>query len=508
MKRLLVLALALFVSVGACFLPGSAALGQAQTVVSGKVTAQVDPFLLLKNIIRLAPTRSAEILDLVVPEFELPLILNAVLKPLLEPILCKEISLTSPINKDFLIDAIVNMEDPEQMIVLIEKILPAEIIEDLFSNIDPAIIAVLIPNLPDALKNLLASLLPNSIDLNFVPLAGARVVILNQSGKQVAASTTPVSGKFSFSLSPGGYTLRATLLGYEGKVVENDLLGSNMNVIMEPKAGIISGLVLNESNRVVKGAKVRILSSDGIKEGTTNALGLYSIKDVKPLLPSIGGGMGIHVVKVDADGYFLQEKKGFFLLGGSIVNFKLQKAPLFGTITGKVTKLNLLSVQIPAEGATVELRDEWGNVIATTETLSGTPCDDGTYEFADIAVGTYTVAFVTSGGDLLETGVEVKAGRETEVDKCVSLPSVSGYVSTKGTIPWPIKNVTVIIKNATNTYTTKTSTLGFYSLDNILPGVYTVEFYKSTNLTTPAATVENVVLDLCGAPVVLNQQLP
>ena len=161
---LLTLLLLLGVTLPTTFQPAHAQLANQ---ISGKVAAEIDPFLLLRNLARANPQAFQDVLDL---------LLNDNLYPIIDPL--------PPLIKDPILAEIEKRrQDPESFIDFLEEIvdtlaepplnidLRAEIAK--FLVIDRDSILALIPNLPADLKNLLAGLLPQTIDLNYLTVSGA-----------------------------------------------------------------------------------------------------------------------------------------------------------------------------------------------------------------------------------------------------------------------------------------------------------------------------------------------
>jgi hypothetical protein len=60
------------------------------------------------------------------------------------------------------------------------------------------------------------------------------------------------------------------------------------------------------------GAPVQVVTADGEPMTQANFLGMYSMSGIKPLLPGLFGGIGLHTAVVDIPGYELERENVLF----------------------------------------------------------------------------------------------------------------------------------------------------------------------------------------------------
>ena len=533
---LLTLLLLLGVTLPTTFQPAHAQLANQ---ISGKVAAEIDPFLLLRNLARANPQAFQDVLDL---------LLNDNLYPIIDPL--------PPLIKDPILAEIEKRrQDPESFIDFLEEIvetlaepplnidLRAEIAK--FLVIDRDSILALIPNLPADLKNLLAGLLPQTIDLNYLPLSGATLSVQNARGWTLGLAISSQEGSYSLKLPTGATQIKVSRVGYQPLLIDlmkvkaleaatdNLALFPDM-IMMTPNSANLTARVY-DGLRPVNNALVSVMTATNQQAGRTNRIGVSNIKGIQPLLPGLLGGLGYHKVMVDAEGYYLAEQTPLFLASNAQLWYNLTKAPPFGTALGQVDVrrsfpedvLSLLDdlglSAIAAQLGIGPYTSGLGNVeVAVLDTFDSPIVDpiltnsDGGYRYDppdtySVPIGTWRIEFMSDIGSIFMNNILIRAARQTEVNACFS--SLNGVVTTPNCIldacvPTPIAGEAVKILDPgtgdelASTVTTALNldplTLpGFYEIIGIPPGTYDLEVGKKKISGSVFAACEAKTESLC-----------
>ncbi|TWT90560.1 Serine-aspartate repeat-containing protein D precursor [Pseudobythopirellula maris] len=264
-------------------------------------------------------------------------------------------------------------------------------------------------------------------------LEGVTIELLSAAGVVVATTTTDVNGEYEFTgLRPGEYSVRelqpagyydgGERAGTAGGATTDDLvsgvvIGSDEHAVRydfcEHVGANLSGYVYHDrSNDGVKdageepiaGVTVKLLRGDGTDTGqraVTNSVGLYQFTNL-----DAGEYRVMEVHPTD----WIDGKDTAGSLGGSVTNDMIASIALNfgddainynfgellpGSIAGKVKvttdgecacDCDDDEANPPLAGVTIELRDENGDVIATTTTD-----ENGEYRFEGLAPGEYSV---------------------------------------------------------------------------------------------------------------------
>lgn len=348
-------------------------------------------------------------------------------------------------------------EKPEAYVDILESLPFDRELLDEFLVLDRETILGLIPDLPGDLSNLLGSVLPSTIDLTQLPMAGATVMALNNQNRMLAAVVANSEGMFTLRLPSGTVRLRISKPGYKTSVVTlGEALAAGGRLALVPNDGTLRGRINGPRNRILAGAgaPVQVVTADGEPMAQANFLGMYSMSGIKPLLPGLFGGIGLHTAVVDIPGYELERENVLFLASNATKNFQLREAALIGDLTGRVTARpfslgNFLGI-LPVDPIVADLFDdlfgeENAEVVkellfaprsvagADVETASGayagTTDECGRYRIEDIPVGSnYGVNFAKTPNERTEEGVEIKAGRTTELDVCLDNGRLRGQL--------------------------------------------------------------------------------
>ncbi|MBO5303824.1 MAG: carboxypeptidase regulatory-like domain-containing protein [Lachnospiraceae bacterium] len=177
---------------------------------------------------------------------------------------------------------------------------------------------------------------------------------------------------------------------------------------------------------------------------------------------------GTYTVSFAAKNCIVPTAKEIVVAGGEVVLDDIQVTNNGGNVSGKIT-----TEGTGLADATVTLSKEGMDDITATTT------EDGTYQFEDVEVGTYTITFVKRGYGLDEgapTTVEVLLNDTVTVED-VGMTKNCGDVA--GTVVnscgIPVSNATVILRDKADNslqYTAKTDKNGEYSIKDVVEGNY------------------------------------
>ena len=260
------------------------------------------------------------------------------------------------------------------------------------------------------------------------PLAGVTIELLDASGTRIATTITDANGEYSFNnLRPGNYRIFEVqpdgfLQGGQvpgtgdGSVLGEDLLGvsllSGQDLVeynfCEVAPSSISGFVHVDNNgdclrqddeEPLEGVIIELYDADGNQIATTvtDASGEYSFDNLPPgnyrileIQPDgfLQGGQ----VPGTGDGTVLGEDLlGVTLLSGQTLvdyNFcEVEPSSISGSVWEEIDLNRVFDPgEVPVPGVLVQLIDDSGEVVATTNTDS-----QGDYEFTQLSPGIYSV---------------------------------------------------------------------------------------------------------------------
>jgi hypothetical protein len=242
---------------------------------------------------------------------------------------------------------------------------------------------------------------------------------------------------------------------------------------------------------------------------TTDAVGSWQVTGVP--LP------GTYTVTFSAAGYSTQAV-GVDLSPASPENLTLSAtlAPSSSSVTGRVVEA---SSGAGIAGATVTLTGQ-----GETRTARTADSPIGTYGFANLPPGSYTITFQRTGSPDLTLAITLVPGANPQPDAAIELPSgISGQVRVNGQ-PFPGAELRIYLLQAAGpaypfdppTATTLTDTAGNYSAYGIPAGQYIVDLYINGQIQPPSqhATVspgrptEHVDFDINTAPVTTPAAIP
>jgi hypothetical protein len=440
---------------------------QTATELQGQVVAEVDPFLLLRNLARIDEEGFAELAETLILDSLDGLLEQVEIPPGTVPAWATGfaqyfVDTYAPQIADQVSQEIIcrGREKPEVYVDILESLPFDRELLDEFLVLDRETILALIPDLPGDLSNLLGAVLPSTIDLTQLPMAGATVAALNNRGWMLALVIANKEGKFTLRLPPGTDRLRISKIGYKTSVVTlGEALASGGRLALVPNDGTLRGWVKGPRNRILTGAgaPVQVVTADGEPVTQANSLGIYSLSGIKPLLPGLFGGIGLHTAVVDVPGYEIERENVLFLASNATKNFQLREAALIGDLTGRVTGRPFsldpfcLLLCFDVDPIVADLFDDLfgeGNAEVVKELLfaprpvagadvetaagayAGTTDECGRYRIEDIPVGpNYEVDFAKTPNERTEEGVEIKAGRTTELDVCLDNGRLRGQLT-------------------------------------------------------------------------------
>jgi hypothetical protein len=306
--------------------------------------------------------------------------------------------------------------------------------------------------------------------------AGCDVFLYVEGGITPIESTqTSGTGTYSFeNLASGDYVIQ--LDEPEGYIVDqNNILVSvsagGVAVVdfnLSISTGTISGLVTNG----FAGIDVHLKSTGGTVLQTVQTLadGSYSFPDIDA---------GDYLVNLlEPQGYTVDQHDVAVTLtpgGTSTVNFVLTALP--GTISGTVSG--------GFAGITMELRDTGNNLVSTTATIA-----DGSYEFASVVHGDYTVYIIEPEGYTstpLSVAVSLAPGGTATAN--FTLTANPGSIS--GLVTGGFAEITMELRDTGNNFVASTVTIadGYYEFSTVSHGDYTVNIVQPEGYTATPLSV-------------------
>ncbi len=342
------------------------------------------------------------------------------------------------------------------------------------------------------------------VDGSNAPIVGVTVTLKDSGKVTVGTTTTAADGTYSFAnVAPGSYTVNETQpAGYAAGLVNP----SNVIAVTQTKTGLVNqnfsetGLgiggkvFVDGSNAPLAGVTITLRDSTNAVVGTTvtaadgtysftNLLnGSYTVTETQPT----GYGNGVvnptNVIAVT-------------LAGTSAVNQNFSEA--IGSFSGNVyydsnSNGTLTAGEPGLSGVTVTLTgtDALGAAVNRTTTSAA----DGSYSFANVIAGTYTVTEsqpaaynngsttagsaggTTTGTNDIVATIALAGGTNATGYNFGELGApIAGKVFVDGTNA-PLQNVTITLRDSLNNVvaTTTTAADGTYTFANIAPGSYTV----------------------------------
>nr|WP_308346208.1 carboxypeptidase regulatory-like domain-containing protein [Priestia aryabhattai] len=266
---------------------------------------------------------------------------------------------------------------------------------------------------PGKQETLNAALIPNPASIQGTvtdektgkPIQGARVELLNNQGKVLAADYTDEQGTFTIRGVPSGtYILRAIAEGFAIQtkpvtVVAGTQPQVDFVLISSPDVGSIIGTVTNqETGKSIEGALVEVLNAQKelVGIGCTDVCGKFAIKGL------LANPYTLHII---AEG-FLSKIKRITILANTIEKIDIALIPKLTTITGVACDIKT-GLHLP--NILIELFNIQEEFITNTLTDS-----NGQYTVCELLAGTFNVK-ASSKSHLSESRVVALVPGETGV---------------------------------------------------------------------------------------------
>ena len=326
--------------------------------------------------------------------------------------------------------------------------------------------------------------------LTAAPLSSVSLQAL-QGSTVVATTMTNGSGNYTFTLSPGSYTIQAGLTNYQtlsqSATVQSNIT-TTLNLSLTPIPGTVSGTVTSASTSLpLSGVTVSVQQGQTtVATVQTSATGTYTVGNLTP---------GSYSIVFSLNNYqTITQTQTVTSNATTTANASLQLQP--GSIAGVIT--NALN-SVPLSGATVTAM-QGATIVATTTTGS-----NGSYQLSNLPPGTYTLSVGATNFQTASQGSVVVAPNATTTVN-VSLQPVPGTVSgfiTDSVTTNPIQNATVsVMQNGGTIASTLSGVNGAYSIGSLVPGSYTLVVsatnYQSTSqaltITSNTTTTASVAL--------------
>jgi hypothetical protein len=240
-------------------------------------------------------------------------------------------------------------------------------------------------------------------------------------------------------VSPGIYTLRVDLYGYEPRVigpfeVEGNLSGLDLTLEKVVLTYAVSGTITSSGGGSISGAKVQLKqgASSLAGETATSADGAYLISGVSP---------GEHyVVEASLAGYQSGQTTEFTVAGADVGGMNLTLQKLY-RVEGRVSTADGGSLA----NAHVRLKREGGTLAKPV------PVGSGAFTVDKVSPGTYTVEaslfnYDTVAESFILSDADV-SGINLVLEKAVQTFTISGTVfKSQGSVTSPAENATVRLK--------------------------------------------------------------
>lgn len=333
------------------------------------------------------------------------------------------------------------------------------------------------------------------------PLGGVTLTLVGPLGQTLATTTSGLDGSYGFpgftatdgyhvEVTPPPGKIATTPVRLPADLSETDATGVDFGV-RDIVPAAVSGTVTDTGGFPLGGVTVTITGPGGPQSVVTRSDGSYLFDSVP---------VGEHTLTVTSpDGYTLVTAPGPVVIPpGSEVpvtdqDFVLEAAPqvsLSGTVTAQGG---------PVAGVAVTATGPGG------ETLQTLTSQDGTYAFANLPPGAWTVSIEPPAGYVAAGPTsrdETVLGSDvTGVDFALALTgAVSGQVTdSDGT---PLAGVELVVDGPDGPTTVTTDTSGLYGVDGLAPGTYTVTVEAPDGYTIEGDATLTVTITPAGEVVV------
>lgn len=317
----------------------------------------------------------------------------------------------------------------------------------------------------------------NVLNNTGLALPGVTVAL---TGTNTITATTDVNGAYTFTGAVNGnYTLTASLSGYTFLPVSIPVVVSNGNVTSQnfvgsatsPNTYTISGLITT-SGTYLSGATVSLTGSGSgaITTTTDNINGVYKFTGV----PN-----GNYTLVVSMNGYtFSPTSIPVTVNNGNMVNQNFV-AYLYSQTPYVISGTLSNSAGSALSGATVTLS---GSTTKTTTTDT-----NGSYSFAGVSNGGYTLTAALSGYTFSPTSIPVTVNNgNVNGQNLVGTATSPSTYSISGTVTAGLGGATVTL-TGTSTNTSITEWTGNYTFTGVANGNYTLNIYMGGYTFNPAS---------------------
>lgn len=311
------------------------------------------------------------------------------------------------------------------------------------------------------------------------PAAGATVDLF-QGTTLLASTVTSSDGTYTLTgISPGTYTVRVTLTGYQIASVGVTVTAgatTTIDISLLSAQGTISGHVQTALLTPISGATIEVIDGGNvIASTTTDTQGDYTVSGLAPIT---------YTVRAVSPGYQTTTQSAT-VVAASITTADFTLLADVGAIKGTVTS----SSGAPISGTRVVIV-QGSTPIAETLTAS-----DGSYRVSNIPPGSYTVEASATNFQTSIQGAVVETGIETTVD-FVLQPAPGSLVGTVSDALGPIHGAMIdVLQGSTIVATTLTANDGTFAINGLAPGDFLVRA-SATNHETQvqsASIVSNLI---------------
>lgn len=288
------------------------------------------------------------------------------------------------------------------------------------------------------------------------PLEGATVSL--EDGVGLHDTTTDADGAYELTgLATGTHDLSADADEHDPVTVEVTLEpdGEHTEDLSLPAAtGAVAGEVAHAgTDHPVADAEVRLYDGHSTHETATDAAGAYELAHVEP---------GEHELEVTADGYE-DYAATVTVEPEATTGHDVELEPLPGEVSGTVLGE---PGGDPLAGAEVTLEAD----ATRTATTNG----DGTFVFADVPAGTWTVEATANDHVPAAVEVTVDPGEETTVTVALDAHASVGGTVTDAATGAPIADAHASLDDGESTYTVATDDGGEYALTELAAASYAI----------------------------------
>ncbi len=326
-----------------------------------------------------------------------------------------------------------------------------------------------------------------------VPIAGALVDVLNQTGLPVTETVTDGTGAYLLNnLTAGVYQVRVSAAGFSSQLAGVSLSPGdvkNLSFSLSALPGTVSGTIADEQTSAdIANSSVKLVTNEGIivRSTLTDSNGEYTLASIPP---------GSYVLVVSAEGY-ASKTIGIQVSAGSTTQADLSLAALAGVLSGTVTNTGLS----PIANATVTV---WKGTVPIAHALTDST---GGFLFPHLAPDSY---FVTVGADTYSAsvlGATVFPMQMTILN--FVLVSFAGTLAGQvvDSLNQPIQGAVVTVRENTTAGAVVAAVLTDGNGQYVVPGLQARSYVALISAAGKASYVTGVMIN-SGATTTLNAQL-